>query len=102
MEDYIPDITELIPQGPPFVLVDRLLEADESGARTRFRVTADNPMVMDGRFCAGGLMENMAQTAAAGAGYVARAAGGPISSGAIISVNNLEIDRLPAIGEELL
>jgi predicted hotdog family 3-hydroxylacyl-ACP dehydratase len=102
MADYIPDIEALLPQGPPFVMVDELLAADVSGASTRYRVTADNPMVDNGEFGAGGLIENIAQTAAAGAGFVARAAGGKVSSGAIVSVSNLEIARFAAVGEELV
>lgn len=102
MADYIPDIKALLPQGPPFVMVDELVVADNSGASTRYRVTADNPMVADGQFGAGGLIENIAQTAAAGAGFVAQAAGGKVSSGAIVSVSNLEILRLPAVGDELV
>ena len=102
MAESIPDIEKLLPQGPPFILVDELLGSDVSGAKTRFRVTADNPLVENGRFGVGGLIENMAQTAAAGAGYAARAGGGPLTGGAIVSVSNLEIARLPAVGEELL
>jgi predicted hotdog family 3-hydroxylacyl-ACP dehydratase len=102
MADYIPDIKALLPQGPPFVMVDELLAADISGASTRYRVTADNPMVENGQFGAGGLIENIAQTAAAGAGFVGRAAGGKVSSGAIVSISNLEITRLAAVGEELV
>jgi acyl dehydratase len=53
-----------------------------------------------------GLIENMAQTAAAGAGFAAFAAGGAVHggavrSGAIVAINNLEITRLPELGEEL-
>jgi predicted hotdog family 3-hydroxylacyl-ACP dehydratase len=101
MEDYIPDIKSLIPQGPPFVLVDRWLGSAGPTARTGFRVTADNPLTANGRFGVAGLVENMAQSAAAGAGYAAHAAGGEVRSGAIVSVNNLEIARLPELGEEL-
>jgi predicted hotdog family 3-hydroxylacyl-ACP dehydratase len=101
MADYTPDIKTLIPQGPPFVMVDRLLGADASAMWTSFRVTADNPLTANGRFGVAGLVENMAQTAAAGAGYAARAAGGEVRSGAIVSISNLEITRLPELGEEL-
>jgi predicted hotdog family 3-hydroxylacyl-ACP dehydratase len=101
MEDYIPDIKSLIPQGPPFVLVDRWLGSAGPTARTGFRVTADHPLTAGGRLGVAGLVENMAQTAAAGAGYVARAAGGVLRSGAIVSISNLEISRLPKLGEEL-
>jgi hypothetical protein len=112
MADYIPDIKTLIPQGPPFIMVDRLLETDTTVTRTSFRITADNPLMANGRLGVAGLIENMAQTAAAGAGFAALAAGGAVRdssepgsavpSGAIIAINNLGITRLPALGEELI
>jgi predicted hotdog family 3-hydroxylacyl-ACP dehydratase len=101
MADYIPDIKTLIPQGPPFIMVDRLLFSDGPTTRTSFRVAADNPLTTNSRFSVAGLIENMAQTAAAGAGYAAFAAGGAISSGAIVAINNFEVTRLPELGEEL-
>jgi predicted hotdog family 3-hydroxylacyl-ACP dehydratase len=117
MADYIPDIKTLIPHGPPMVLVDRLLgfpgspdspgspgspDSPGSTTRTTFLITADNPLTMDGKISIAGLIENMAQTAAAGAGFAAFAAGGAVSSGAIIAINNLGISRLPELGEELI
>jgi predicted hotdog family 3-hydroxylacyl-ACP dehydratase len=101
MADYIPDIKTLIPQGPPFIMVDRLLFSDGPTTRTSFRVAADNPLTTNSRFSVAGLIENMAQTAAAGAGYAASAAGGAASSGAIVAINNFEVTRLPEPGEEL-
>jgi hypothetical protein len=109
---YIPDIKTLIPQGPPFIMVDRLLETDRTVTLTSFRITADNPLLANGRLGVAGLIENMAQTVAAGAGFAAFAAGGAVrdgtepgnvvSSGAIVAINNLGIIRLPALGEELI
>src|SRR5579863_3213772 len=101
MADYFPDIETLIPQGPPFIMVDRLLESNGTLTRTSFRITADNPLTTNSRFGMAGLIENMAQTAAAGAGFAAFAAGGVVRSGAIVAINNLEITRLPELGEEL-
>jgi len=101
MADYFPDIKTLIPQGPPFIMVDRLLESNGTLTRTSFRITGDNPLTTNSRFGMAGLIENMAQTAAAGAGFAAFAAGGVVRSGAIVAINNLEITRLPELGEEL-
>jgi predicted hotdog family 3-hydroxylacyl-ACP dehydratase len=101
MADSIPDIQTLIPQGPPFVMVDRLLASGGPVTRTSYCIAAGNPLVENGWFSVAGLIENMAQTAAAGAGYAAQAAGGEMRSGAIVAISSLEIDRLPAVGEEL-
>jgi predicted hotdog family 3-hydroxylacyl-ACP dehydratase len=102
MADYIHDITALLPQGPPFVMVDKLLYSDGHLTCTTFRITPGNPLVEEGRLSAAGLMENIAQTAAAGAGYAARAVNEGVRSGYIISVKDLDIRALPEIEAELM
>jgi predicted hotdog family 3-hydroxylacyl-ACP dehydratase len=102
MADYIPDITTLLPQGPPFILVDKLRFADETVSRTSFRITAESPLVDQGRLTEGGLLENIAQTAAAGSGYHSLQTGGTVVTGFIVSVRNFIIIALPEIGDELL
>ena len=102
MADYIPDITTLLPQGPPFILVDKLLFSDETVSRTSFRITAASPLVDQGRFTEGGLLENIAQTAAAGSGYHSLQTGGTVAAGFIVSVSNFVISALPETGDELL
>jgi predicted hotdog family 3-hydroxylacyl-ACP dehydratase len=102
MADYIPDITTLLPQGPPFILVDKMLFSDETVSRTSFRITAGSPLVDQGRFTEGGLLENIAQTAAAGSGYQTLQTGGTVAAGFIVSVSNFIITALPEIGDELL
>jgi predicted hotdog family 3-hydroxylacyl-ACP dehydratase len=102
MADYIPDIATLLPQGPPFILVDKMLFSDETVSRTSFRITAESPLVDRGRFTEGGLLENIAQTAAAGSGYYALQTSGTVAAGFIVSVNNFIITALPQVGDELL
>jgi len=96
------DILPLIPQRPPFVMISKLLSSDESSTRTSFLVTEENIFVEDGRFREPGLMENIAQTAAAGAGYLSRLSDKPVLVGYIGSVKNLVITALPEIGDELI
>jgi predicted hotdog family 3-hydroxylacyl-ACP dehydratase len=102
MADYIPDIATLLPQGPPFILVDKMLFSDETVSRTSFRITAESPLVDRGRFTEGGLLENIAQTAAAGSGYYTLQTGGTVAVGFIVSVSNFIITALPQVGDELL
>jgi predicted hotdog family 3-hydroxylacyl-ACP dehydratase len=96
------NILSLLPQAPPFVLIDELLYADEDKSRTSFRVRPETIFVEKGFFSAAGLMENIAQTVAAGAGYAAKAKNDPVRTGYITSVKNLEIAVLPGIGDELI
>jgi predicted hotdog family 3-hydroxylacyl-ACP dehydratase len=102
LEIFIPQGSPFIPQGPPFVMVDTLLFSDESTSRTAFRIRADNVLMENGAFSAAGLMENIAQTAAAGMGSIGAITGQPPGPGYIASVKNLEINALPLVGDELI
>jgi len=90
-----------IPQGPPFVMIDKLLYADEVSARTSFVVRADNVLIDGEFFCEAGLVENMAQTAAAQAGHISSLEKKMPAIGYIADVKNLEIVFLPKINDEI-
>ena len=83
-------------------MVDTLLGSDEKSTQTGFLVREDNRLVMDGVFSEAGLMENIAQTAAAGAGYRAMLENKPVTVGYIGSVKNFEVFDLPKINDELV
>jgi predicted hotdog family 3-hydroxylacyl-ACP dehydratase len=83
-------------------MIDRLVFSDASVTRTAFLVTADNIFVANGLFREPGLLENIAQTAAAGAGALALQEGRPVTIGYIGAVKNLEIGVLPAVNDELI
>lgn len=93
---------EYIPQRPPFVMVDQVLHADDVSFRTSFTIKADNILVEDGCLKEPGLVENIAQTAAAGAGYISKGKGLPVRVGYIGSVRNLEISGFPKINDEII
>lgn len=96
------NIQILIPQKPPFVMIDTLLHCGETITQTSFLVTEENIFVENGEFCEAGLMENIAQTAAARAGYIARLENKPVPPGYISAVKNLEIMGLPKTNDELI
>jgi predicted hotdog family 3-hydroxylacyl-ACP dehydratase len=98
----INDIQSLIPQKPPFVMVDKLLSVTEMATTTGFSIKADNIFVQDGVFKEPGLVENIAQTAAASAGYVSYTENKPVLVGYIGAVNNLQVFALPKTGDELI
>jgi predicted hotdog family 3-hydroxylacyl-ACP dehydratase len=95
------DIQSLIPQRPPFVMIDKLLAFSETTTTTGFGIKADNIFVIDGVFKEPGLVENIAQTAAARAGYVSHTENKPVQVGYIGAVNNLQVFCLPKTGDEL-
>jgi len=94
-------ILSFIPPRYPFVMVEKLLYADEQKAVTNFTIQADNIFVENGQFAAAGLLENIAQTVAAGAGYKERMEGKAVSGGYIASVRNFEVFFLPEINDVL-
>ncbi|CAN5424886.1 hypothetical protein BH09BAC6_BH09BAC6_32560 [soil metagenome] len=96
------DILSLIPQQAPFVMVDELVFCDVQSTKTSFEVKETNVLVFNGELSEAGLMENIAQTAAARAGYMARAENKPVALGYIGAVKNFEVFELPKIGDELL
>jgi len=89
------NILELVPQRAPFLMVDSILDSDEKKTTTCFRITEDNILVKDGKFSEAGLIENIAQTAAARAGITAARENKPVAIGYIAAVQNLEIIALP-------
>ena len=69
-------ITELIPQRPPMVMVDRFEGIDaEDQSHTSLTVREDNLFVEEGALTECGLIEHMAQSAAARVGWRCREAG---------------------------
>ena len=96
------DILSLLPHRPPFVMVDKLLRCDENSTMTSFNITDENILVVNGEFTEAGLMENIAQTAAAGAGYRAKLQKKPVAVGYIGAVKNFIVLDLPKINDELV
>ncbi|MFI5161498.1 MAG: hypothetical protein ACHQHN_09480 [Sphingobacteriales bacterium] len=68
------------------------------------RVSYDtgNVFVKNSLFQEAGLMENIAQTAALNAGYVAQVENKPVAVGYIGAVTSFEIFGLPKIGDEII
>ena len=95
-------LNELIPQKPPFVMIDRLVSSDAVFSVTELEVRPDNLFVDNGRMTAAGLVENIAQTCAARIGYINLNSGEAVKIGVIGSISNLNIARTPKVGEHLV
>lgn len=76
------NITSIIPQKAPFVMIDTLLSADQNGFQSTFTIASNNLFLASGVLSESALIENIAQTCAAGFGYL----------------NSLEEDGEPKIG----
>lgn len=104
MEDNFEIVTkveEIIPQRKPVVMIGQLIFSTEKEAVTNFLVTADNIFVTDNRFTESGILENIAQTAAAMVGYNFRKLKKEVPPGFIGSIRNLEINYFPKVGETI-
>ena len=96
------DITTYIPQRAPFVMVGGVVNVEDKLYITRLVISDDNLFVVNGEFTEPGLVENMAQTAAAGTGYRYHQLGEVVPVGFIASIKNLKINSLPQTGDELI
>ena len=99
------DVLELLPQRPPFIMVDKLTHFDLTSAKTVFTVRADNMFCYDGVMEESGLVENIAQTCAARTGFKhhleSKAANDKIKIGFIAMIHSLEMKRRPFVGDVL-
>jgi predicted hotdog family 3-hydroxylacyl-ACP dehydratase len=93
------NILDLIPQRTPIVMVDEFLGMDNNVSRTRFTIYNDNIFVENNEFSECGLIEHIAQSAAARVGYIFKSKDLPIPIGYIGSVNNFVISQNPKVGE---
>lgn len=95
------NILDLIPQRAPIVMVDEFLGIDNNVSRTRFTVYNDNIFVNNGEFSECGLIEHIAQSAAARVGYIFKSKNLPIPIGYIGSINYFVIYQNPKVGEAI-
>ena len=94
------DVLELLPQRPPFVMVDHLTDYSDTQSACCLTVRPDNVFFENGCLTAPGLIEHIAQTCAARLGYYncyVQKTG--VRLGFIGEVKDLNILRLPREGE---
>ena len=89
------NITNYIPQRPPFVMVGNLVKRENSQAISQFYIDKENVLVKDGVFTVSGLLENIAQTAAANAGYDCYLKNIPVPLGFIGAISKVSVLDLP-------
>lgn len=97
----MPEISQLIPQRDPIVEVDELVSASESEAVTRLTVREDNFFAQSGVLHEPGLIEHMAQSAAAFAGNTTFLRNEAPHLGFIGEVKRCHISLLPEVGAVL-
>jgi predicted hotdog family 3-hydroxylacyl-ACP dehydratase len=92
---------DFVPQKPPFVLVDQLIYVDEKTSSCNFTVPAEHIFVNRGFYSTSGMVESMAQTAAAGTGFLSRKDNKKVPIGYIGAVQKLEVIDWPPANAEI-
>ncbi len=94
-------ILDLIPQRPPMVMIDQLIHSYERSARGRLFIKESNVFCSHGQLQEAGMMECIAQTAAAHIGYRQLLIQQQVLSGYIAAIKDLVIHSLPALNTEI-
>lgn len=95
------DVLTLIPQRPPFVMIDRLIHFDEVNTVSELTIRNDNLFFEEGHLSASGLIENIAQTCAARIGYINSLSHESVKLGFIGGIRDLVIAKTPQLGETI-
>ena len=93
------NIIDLIPQRAPIVMVEEFLGIEENVSKTRFTIKEDNIFVDNDTLSECGLIEHIAQSAAARVGHIFNTLNRPIPIGYIGSVNDFAISVHPKVGD---
>lgn len=91
------DVTTLIPQKKPFVMVDTLVDFSPETITTRFTASKNNLFSENGFFTEPGIIEHMAQSVALHTGCEYFLRNEPAPTGYIGSIKSTEIIKLPKI-----
>ena len=95
------EILEFIPQRQPVVMIDNLVASDEIKTVSDFRISMENIFCENGFLNESGLTENIAQTAAARAGYECFKNKVPVPVGYIAAIKDLHIHQLPKVNSDI-
>jgi predicted hotdog family 3-hydroxylacyl-ACP dehydratase len=95
------DILDLIPQRPPMKMIDALVSAGEKSARGQLFIQESNLFSEKGVLAEPGMVEFIAQTAAAYTGYKNKTTDREVREGYIGAIKNLIIYELPKINSRI-
>jgi|WetSurMetagenome_2_1015567.scaffolds.fasta_scaffold180819_2 hypothetical protein len=95
------EITRFIPQRPPMVMIGKLILAVDKTTTTSLLIRDDNIFCECGFLREPGLIENMAQTAAAGNSFRGGNGQSEPLTGYIGGIRNLRIFGFPPVGCEI-
>ncbi len=96
------NITQYIPQRSPFIMIDEIVDANEKGFTSQFKVTPSNIFIENDILSESALVENVAQTCAGGFGYLGSLEeDGEPKIGFIGAITRMKVFALPKINATL-
>lgn len=94
------DLSDILPQRKPFVMIDGLNYCEGETTETFFKIKKECVFCdSEGRFSEAGIVENIAQTCAARIGYLARQKDEEVKIGVIGAINNMVITDTSKVGD---
>lgn len=93
------NISHLIPQKVPFVMVDTLLEFTQEKVVSSFKILDTNLFIENGELNEQGIIENMAQSVALHTGYDYFLKGEQAPTGYIGSIKKVAVFKRPALND---
>ncbi|MGB1268922.1 MAG: hypothetical protein ACPG45_04235 [Flavobacteriaceae bacterium] len=101
LQHTITEVSHLIPQKEPFVMVDSLVFFSETKIVSNFTITLDNIFLKETVFTESGIIENMAQTVALHTGYDFFRRDEQPPTGYIGAIKKVNLYGLPKLGETI-
>ena len=95
------NIQDYIPQRPPFVMIDNLLEATGDYFKTDFKVLPDNIFVGNGKLREFAMIENIAQSSSVGLAIAKKYPSGKKPEGYLGAISKLKLYELPAVNDRI-
>ncbi len=95
------EILNLIPQRSPIIMIDTFYYANETDSDSALTITENNFFCENNHFTEPGLIEHIAQSAAAFAGYPYYKKGQAAPLGYIGEIKKLKINFLPKVNDEI-
>lgn len=95
------NITNFIPHRAPFLMIDNLILANAERFESDFFIEENNVLVRSGYFEESGLIENIAQTCAAGFGFLDHGNEAEPKIGFIGAITKLEVFELPLVHSKI-
>jgi len=94
-------IEDFIPQRPPFVMIDNLVDASEEMFKSDFKVVSGNIFLDNGYLREFALIENIAQTSSVGLALTKKLMGTKKPDGYLGGISKLKLYELPKVNDTI-